>query len=164
MASQRMHNGPQLICLRLWWKLEDEVQVLRSWNELLHNREHKVEFRCGLFCRPPDCFREQLRALVGTMAPHGFTSAAVGVLASRRAQVVLSDPDWLAVQFEMLRAFFAPYGDAPATVARMTKGLQASLPAVVPDAKQPQRQSSGPRHQQTSRACTEPRWPGPHRA
>ena len=70
------------------------------------------------------------------MAPRGFTAAALGVLAARDARVLFRDPDWLAVQFEMLRAFFAPYSDAPATVTRMTRGLQASLPAVMPRAKQ----------------------------
>ena len=40
------------------------------------------------------------------------------------------------MQFEMLRAFFAPYSDVPATVRMMTRGLQASLPAVMPRAEQ----------------------------
>ena len=89
-----------------------------------------------LFCAQPDSFLDRLNMLVTTMAPRGFTAAALGVLAARDARVLFRDPDWLAVQFEMLRAFFAPYSDAPATVTKMTRGLQASLPAVMPCAKQ----------------------------
>ena len=60
----------------------------------------------------------------------------LGCLPLAMLTLLFRDPDWLAVQFEMLRAFFAPYSDAPATVTKMTRGLQASLPAVMPCAEQ----------------------------
>ena len=119
----------------------------RAFNQLLSSQQgSNIDFQRELFCAQPQRFRRHVRAHVAAMAPHGFTATAVGVLTARDARLLLRDPDWLSVQFEMLRAFFVPYGDAPATVARMTKGLQASLPAVVPDANQPQIKSSGPRH------------------
>ena len=112
------------------------VQVLRAFERLLCNATTNDSMQRELFCTQPDRFLESLNLLVTTMAPRGFTAAALGVLAARDARVLFRDPDWLAVQFEMLRAFFAPYSDAPATVTRMTHGLQASLPAVMPCAKQ----------------------------
>ena len=112
------------------------LQVLRAFDRLLCNATTNDSMQHELFCTQPDRFLESLNMLVTTMAPRGFTAAALGVLAARDARVLFRDPDWLAVQFEMLRAFFAPYSDAPATVTRMTRGLQASLPAVLPCAKQ----------------------------
>ena len=114
-----------------------------------------------LFCDSLDRFLERLNLLVTTMAPRGFTAAALGVLAARDARVLFRDPDWLAVQFEMLRAFFAPYSDAPATVTRMTRGLQASLPA--DDTRCRSRRLTSALHRVsrwTSRACTGPCWRG----
>ena len=117
----------------------------RAFNQLLSSQQRiNIDFQRELFCAQPQRFRRHVRAHVAAMAPHGFTATAVGVLTARDARLLLRDPDWLSVQFEMLRAFFAPTGDAPAKVARMTKGLQASLPAVVPDANQPQIKSPGP--------------------
>ena len=112
------------------------VQVLRAFNRLLCHAIANDSMQRELFCTQPDRFLDRLNMLVNTMALRGFTAAALGVLAARDARVLLRDPDWLAVQFEMLRAFFAPDSDAPATVTKMTRGLRASLPAVMPCAKQ----------------------------
>ena len=112
------------------------VQVLRAFKRLLCSTNANESMQRDLFCASPQHFLERLNMLVTTMAPRGFTAAALGVLAARDVLVLLRDPDWLAVQFEMLRAFFAPYSDAPATVTTMTRGLRASLPAVMPSAKQ----------------------------
>ena len=112
------------------------LQVLRAFNRLLCHAKTNDSMQRELFCTQPDRFLERLNLLVTTMAPRGFTAAALGVLAARDAKLLFRDPDWLAVQFEMLRAFFAPYSDAPAAVRMMTRGLQASLPAVMPRAKQ----------------------------
>ena len=107
----------------------------RAFNQLLSSQQGiNIDFQRELFCAQPQRFHRHVRAHVAAMAPHGFTAAAVGALTASDARLLLRDPDWPAVQFEMLRAFFAPYGDAPATIARMTKGLRASLPAVVPGA------------------------------
>ena len=123
------------------------MQVLRAFNGLLRNAANNDSMQRDLFCSSPRRFLERLKMHVTTMAPRGFTAAALGVLAARDVRVLLRDPDWLAVQFEMLRAFFAPYGDAPATVTRMTRGLQASLPAVMPCTKQALDTRSAPRQQ-----------------
>ena len=123
------------------------LQVLRAFNGLLCNAKGNDSMQRELFCTQPDRFLARLEMLVTTMAPRGFTAAALGVLAARDARVLLRDPDWLAVQFEMLRAFFAPYSDAPATVSRMTRGLQASLPAIMPHAEQAPDTRSAPRQQ-----------------
>ena len=128
VAATRMH-----VCKS---HITTVVQVLRAFNKLLGNADTNDGMRRELFCTQPDRFLARLEMLVTTMAPRGFTAAALGVLAARDARVLFRDPDWLAVQFEMLRAFFAPYSDAPATVTRMTRGLQASLPAVMPCAEQ----------------------------
>ena len=69
------------------------------------------------------------------MAPHGFTAAALGVLAARDVRVLLRELDWLAVQFEMLRAFFAPHGDALTALPKGSKITRACLPAVVAGAE-----------------------------
>ena len=111
------------------------LQVLRALNALLRNDNDNDAFQRLIFCEPPQRFREHLCAHVDTMAPHGFTAAALGVLAARDVRVLLREPDWLAVQFEMLRAFFAPYGDALTAVPRGSKITRACLPAVVPGAK-----------------------------
>ena len=112
------------------------MQVLRAFKRLLCKADANDSMQRELFCAQPDRFLGRLSMHVTTMAPRGFTAAALGVLAARDARVLFRDPDWLAVQFELLRAFFAPYSDAPATVNKMTRGLQASLPAVMPHAKQ----------------------------
>ena len=112
------------------------MQVLRAFNRPLRKPDANDSMQRKLFCAQPDRFLDHINMLVTTMAPRGFTAAALGVLAARDVCVLFRDPDWLAVQFEMLRAFFAPYSDAPATVRMMTRGLQASLPAVMPRAEQ----------------------------
>ena len=127
-ASTRMHACSSHI--KSW------MQVLRAFNKLLCGADTKGSMHRELFYASPRRFLERLKMHVTTMAPRGFTAAALGVLAARDARVLFRDPDWLAVQFEMLRAFFAPYSDTPATVTRMTRGLQASVPAVMPCAKQ----------------------------
>ena len=101
--------------------------MLRAFNRLLCNADANDSMQRELFCAQPDRFLDRLNMLVTTMAPRGFTAAALGVLAARDARVLFRDPDWLAVQFEMLRAFFAPYSDAPATVTRMTSRLAGQL-------------------------------------
>ena len=123
------------------------VQVLRACRRLLCSTSGNGSMQRDLFCASPRHFLERMKTHVTTMAPRGFTAAALGVLAARDARVLFRDPDWLAVHFEMLRAFFAPYSDAPAAVRMMTRGLQASLPAVMPCAKQALDKRSAPRQQ-----------------
>ena len=115
-------------------EFDTTLQVSQAFSRLLENPCNNEDLQRELFCAQPERFRRHVRAHVAAMAPHGFNAAAVGALTARDARLLLRDADWPAVQFEMLRAFFAPYGDAPATIVRMTKGLRASLPAVVPGA------------------------------
>ena len=133
-----------VICVLVSATCALHLQVLRAFNTLLCNQELEHDCQQMLFCAQQQRFRELLSAHVTTMARHGFTATAVGVLASRDARVILRDPDWLAVQFEMLRAFFAPYGDAPAVVPRMSKDLKRCLPAVVPSSSSALAPSAGP--------------------
>ena len=109
------------------------VQVLRAVNFLFSGLFINDDLVRKLFCADPRLFRTHLQAHVKTMAPHGFKPAALGALAARDFRVLLREPEWLAVQFEMLRTFFAPHGDAPGVIIRMTKGLRACLPAMVQD-------------------------------
>ena len=107
------------------------VQVLRAVNTMFSGVSFNDDLMRKLFCADPRLFRTHLQAHVKTMAPHGFLPAALGALAARDFRLLLREPDWLAVQFEMLRTFFAPHGDAPAVIMRMTKSLRACLPAMV---------------------------------
>ena len=126
------HPQSQLIlsCTLMWG-----LQVLRAINRLLGYPDRNSEFQRLIFCENPQLFHERLLAHIDTMAPHGFTAAALGVLAARDVRVLLREPDWLAVQFEMLRAFFAPYGDALIAVPPRSTITRACLPAVVAGVK-----------------------------
>ena len=110
------------------------LQVLRGCHRLLTQTAVGADKKQQIFVAKTEPWQAHLRALVTTMAQYGFNPTAIGALAARDAGVVLRDPDRLAVQFEMLRAFFAPYGDALAVLPRMTKGVPGCLPAVVPEA------------------------------
>ena len=110
------------------------MQVLRACQRLLTQRVAD-DYKRQLFVAETEDWQEQLRALVDTMTSYGFNRTAIGTLAARDARVMLREPDWLAVQFEMLRAFFAPYGDSLVALLRVHKHMHGCLPAVVPGAE-----------------------------
>ena len=68
------------------------LQVLRALNALLRNDINNDAFQRLIFCEPSQRVREHLCAHVDTMAPHGFTAAALGLLAARDVRVLLREP------------------------------------------------------------------------
>ena len=92
-----------------------------------------VGHQLALCCTDPVEFRANVLEHVAAMAPLGFNSHALGVLAVRRFSLFLGTPQALAAQYTMLRSFFQPYSDELANSVLRTVITPACLPAVAPD-------------------------------
>ena len=108
--------------------------MVRSWSRLCTRTATRNA--SGLLIRTladHASFRKHLCGHVAAMAPLGFSAHALGRVAERHLPAILGTPDALVEHFNMLRRFFAPWGDELVDDLNRTTISQDCLPAVVQD-------------------------------